>query len=280
MTALALLEMTSMNSAQAAHGIVEETCTTSSEPSSMAAAFAEWMIQTDRNLPRPAIVDIPAEAARERERAAQDWANLCRYRADNRESLLGRRSHPEVIFMGDSITENWALADPAYFSGRYAGRGISGQTTSQILLRFPEDLLPLKPKIVHILAGTNDIAGNGGPSTLEQVENRIAAMAELAHAKRLSVILGSVLPAANFFWSPNVQPSGHIRALNQWIKEYAARRNFIYVDYYSALKEPNSDAFKMEWSNDGVHPNRNGYAAMRVLADQAISQAQKERQAR
>ena len=239
----------------------------------MAAAFAAWMIQTGPNLPPPTIVDIPAEATRERERAARDWGYLCRWREANQAILSGNVPSPDVIFIGDSITENWALADPDFFSGLHAGRGVSGQTSAQILVRFPEDVIALKPRAVHIMAGTNDIAGNGGPVTLEQVQNRIAAMAELARTHDIAVILASIPPAVDFFWNPGLQPARHIAAMNEWLRAYAARNGFLYIDYHSSLSEDASGRMKHAFSNDGVHPNRNGYAVMRPMTEAAIARA-------
>lgn len=244
-------------------------------PTATEIAFAEWMLQTDPALPLPlpAIVDLDDEKAVAEERAARDWANLCRWRSANRAIIDGRASHPAVVFIGDSITENWARADTAMFSGDRAGRGIGGQTSAQVLVRFPEDVVALGPKVVHIMAGTNDIAGNGGPTTLAQVENRIATMAEVARAHGIAVIIGSVPPAVDFFWNPGLEPARHIVALNHWLKDYAARHGFLYVDYHAALADPRTGGIKPGLSNDGVHPNRNGYKIMKPLAEQAITQA-------
>lgn len=255
-------------------GIVDEPCAgASAAPTATEIAFSEWMLQTDPALPLPAIVDLDHETAVAQDRAQRDWANLCRWRAANRAIADGQAPRPAVVFIGDSITENWARADAAFFSGTQAGRGIGGQTSAQILVRFPEDVIALRPKIVHIMAGTNDIAGNGGPTTLAQVENRIATMAETAQARGIAVVIGSVPPAVDFFWNPGLAPARHIAALNQWLKDYAARRGFVYVDYHAALADPQTGGIKADLSNDGVHPNRNGYKVMKPLAEQAIARA-------
>jgi len=172
--------------------------------------------------------------------------------------------------MGDSITENWGMADPKLFEHGVLNRGISGQTTPQMLLRFRGDVISLKPRMVHILAGTNDVAGNTGPNRPQDFEDNIMSMAELARAHGIRVILASIPPTASFNWRPQVQPVARIRELNRWLREYAARNRFDYVDYYSVLAGPGGE-LKAELSNDGVHPNRDGYRLMRALAEKAIS---------
>jgi len=258
--------------ATAKPGVVDDPCPPYA-PSPVAAAFADWMVQTDPDKKPPTDFSLPDEAAREHERAASDWANLCRWRKENQQILSGKASHPDVIFVGDSITENWLLADPTFFSGAQVNRGVSGQTTAQILVRFPEDVVALRPKAVHIMAGTNDIAGNGGPVTLQQVENRVAAMADLARAQGIKVVIATVPPAVDFFWNPGLKPAADIAALNIWLKDYAARNGFVFADYFSVLATPGSAAMKPQLSNDGVHPNRNGYDAMRPVAEEAVSTA-------
>ena len=199
------------------------------------------------------------------ERAKQDWPNLCKYRQSN-QSLTHA---PEVVFMGDSITENWLAADPSLFSDQVVDRGISGQTTPQMLLRFFDDVIDLHPKVVHILAGTNDVAGNTGPTRMQDYRNSIEAMVELARAHHIRVVLGSIPPAAAFPWRPEVKPVDIIKALNQWLKTYANSNGIRFVDYYSALGDGNGGV-KASLSADGVHPNGDGYALMRPLALAAI----------
>ncbi len=207
----------------------------------------------------------------DRRRAAQDWPNLCRFRTEDAR-IAARSTRPRVVFMGDSITENWGLADPAFFEGDIVNRGISGQTSPQMLVRFRANVVALKPRIVHILAGTNDVAGNTGPTTAQDFENNISGMVEIARANDIVVVLGSIPPSARFGWRPEIQPVATIRALNDWLHDYAARHGIRYIDYYTPLAGPAGE-FRADLSNDGVHPNRKGYGIMRRLAEAAFSQA-------
>jgi lysophospholipase L1-like esterase len=200
---------------------------------------------------------------------AQDWPGLCRYR-DANQSALAASAPVRAVFMGDSITENWALADPEWFKGGIVNRGISGQTTPQMVLRFRADVVSLKPAVVHILAGTNDIAGNTGPTRAQDFKDNIMSMAELARAHGIHVILGSIPPAAAFNWRPELQPVPRIRELNTWLRDYAARSGFDYIDYYTALAGPAGE-LRSELGNDGVHPNRAGYRIMRDLAEKHLA---------
>ena len=180
-----------------------------------------------------------------------------------------------VVFMGDSITEGWRLDSPSGFPGKgYINRGISGQTTPQMVVRFRQDVIDLKPKVVVILAGTNDIAGNTGPMTLEQTEGNLMDMAELAAANHIKVVLCSVTPAYDYPWQPGLEPAPKIDALNAWMKNYAAEKHFIYVDYHSAMKDAR-DGLPANLSHDGVHPNEAGYAIMAPLAEAGIEKALK-----
>jgi lysophospholipase L1-like esterase len=201
---------------------------------------------------------------------AQDWPNLGRYQADNEKLKQDQAAHVAVVYMGDSITDFWIGASPDFFQqNNYIDRGISGQTSPQMLLRFRADVIELKPKAVVILCGTNDIAGNTGPETLEMVENNIMSMAELAKANKIKVILSSVLPANKFGWKPNLQPADNIIALNAWISDYAKSKHFAYVDYYPALVDDQKGLGK-NYSEDGVHPNKAGYAVMEKLVQDVI----------
>jgi lysophospholipase L1-like esterase len=200
----------------------------------------------------------------------QDWAGLCRYRAAN-ESLLAGGEAARVVFMGDSITENWVLADPQFFERGVVNRGIGGQTTPQMLVRFRADVVALKPQVVHIMAGTNDVAGNTGPATVQDVKNNIVSMVELARANGIRVILASIPPAATFNWRPELRPGPQIQSLNAWLRDYAGRNKLDYIDYYTALAGPSGE-LKAELGNDGVHPNREGYRIMRGLAEEKIRQ--------
>jgi lysophospholipase L1-like esterase len=174
--------------------------------------------------------------------------------------------------MGDSITEGWAYADPDFFAPGRVDRGISGQTSPQMLLRFRQDVIALKPRVVHIMAGTNDIAGNTGPMSLDWTENVIRRMAEHARANGIRVVIGSVLPARAFGWKKEIRPAASIAQLNQWLRDYAKRRGFVYADYYSAMAESDGGLPAL-YSRDGVHPNKAGYAVMRPIAEAAIKAA-------
>ena len=217
----------------------------------------------------------PCETLKEERRAIditlRDWPNLARFRDANTE--LGRVAKGEnrVVFLGDSITQNWDLSES--FPGKpYLNRGISGQTTPQILLRMRQDVIALKPKAVVILAGTNDIAENTGPISLEAIEDNFTSMVELAQKSGIRVILSSVLPVARYPWRPEIKPVEKIRALNQWMKDYASRTGVDYVDYYSAVVDQKS-GLKDELGTDGVHPNRAGYLVMNRLAKKAIDES-------
>ncbi|MGF7153631.1 lysophospholipase L1-like esterase [Novosphingobium gossypii] len=202
----------------------------------------------------------------------RDFGQLCRYAADDR-ALAGTKVR--AVFMGDSITDNWINLDPQMFTAGIVDRGISGQTTAQMLVRFRADVIALKPQAVHIMAGTNDVAGNTGAATMETVLGNIQSMAELARAHGIRVIIGSVPPAGAFPWSPGKQPAPQIAAMNRWLADYARRNGFIFVDYHSAMAQADG-AMKPGLSTDGVHPTAEGYAIMRPLAMQAIDTALKD----
>lgn len=202
---------------------------------------------------------------------AQDWPNLNRYQNENAILKPVEAGQKRIVFMGDSITEFWSTVDPEYFSGKpYVNRGISGQTTPQMLLRFRADVIALEPTAVVILAGINDIAGNTGPMTIEMIRDNIFSMIELAKANHIKVILCSVLPAYDFPWKPNQEPIAKIKALNEILQNYAVANKIVYVDYYSAMVDERK-ALKADYSNDGVHPNKIGYQVMAPLADKAIA---------
>lgn len=208
---------------------------------------------------------------------AQDWANFNRYKDDNAKLGLPKSGEKRVVFMGNSITDAWINNCPEYFSeNNYIDRGISGQTTPQMLVRFRADVINLKPVAVTILAGTNDIAGNTGPSTLEMIADNIYSMAELARANGIKVILSSVLPAYAYPWKPGVEPAEKIAQLNQMIKAYADSHGIVYLDYYSAMVDERK-GLKKEYSEDGVHPNKAGYQVMMGLCSKAITKALKQK---
>jgi len=204
-----------------------------------------------------------------------DWANVGRYRDANR-PLMAEPALARVVFMGDSITEGWARESFIKDNPKYVGRGISGQTAPQMLVRFRSDVIALKPAIVHIMAGTNDVAQNTGPEAPAEIEGYITSMVELALANKIKVVLASIPPAKEFYWHPGLQPAAQIRALNDWLREYAASRRLAYIDYWSVLATPDG-AMKPQYSADGVHPNAAGYEAMRPLAKAAIESALRRR---
>ncbi|HEX9153067.1 MAG TPA: SGNH/GDSL hydrolase family protein [Flavobacterium sp.] len=202
---------------------------------------------------------------------AQDWPNLNKYQNENMNLKPTEAGQKRIVFMGDSITEFWATVNPEYFTGKpYVNRGISGQTTPQMLVRFRADVIALKPAAVVILAGINDIAGNTGPATLDMIKNNIFSMAELAKANQIKVILCSVLPAFDFPWKPNQNPAEKIIALNVLLKNYANANGIVYLDYYSAMVDQRKGLLA-SYSDDGVHPNRAGYQIMAPLAEKALT---------
>ncbi|MBO9712008.1 MAG: GDSL family lipase [Sphingomonas sp.] len=203
-----------------------------------------------------------------------DWADLCHYRDDNLKLLTRPQAERDIVFMGDSITEGWKYGRPDFYTRGWIDRGISGQTTPQMLLRFPSDVLALHPRVVHIMAGTNDIAGNTGPTTLDTIEANIAAMVTLAKAAKIRVVLAAVPPSASFTWAPDLKPAPVIAALNGRLKALAARERIVFVDYAEAIGRPDG-AMKPEFSLDGVHPNAAGYAAIEPLARKAIAAARR-----
>ena len=180
-------------------------------------------------------------------------------------------SEDRVVFMGDSITQGWKL-DESFPGKPYINRGIGGQTTPQMLVRFRQDVVDLQPRAVVILAGINDIAENTGPMTLEQTEGNIASMAELANANGIRVVLCSVLPAYDFPWAPGLTPAPKVVAVNAWMKQYATAKGFVYVDYYSAMKDERG-GLPATLSKDGVHPLPAGYEIMTPLAEVGIEKA-------
>jgi lysophospholipase L1-like esterase len=208
---------------------------------------------------------------------AQDWPNLKRFQEENAKLAAPAANEKRVVFMGNSITEGWKNSSPEFFNGRpYINRGISGQTTPQMLIRFHQDVVNLKPKVVVLLCGINDIAGNTGPSTLEMIQDNIAAMAEIARVNKINVVLSSVLPAFDFPWKPGMEPANKVIALNTWIKAYAAQHKLIYLDYFSAMKDERN-GLSEDLAKDGIHPTKKGYAIMEPLAEKAIAQAMKQK---
>jgi lysophospholipase L1-like esterase len=246
----------------------------------LASSHAQAPAQTQAPLP-PALLECPDLAAALRAVASndarlRDWPLVGRYREANR-AIAGREG-VDVVFMGDSITDAWPQPRfGAFFPGRhYVGRGISGQTTPQMLIRMRPDVIALNPKVVVILGGTNDIAGNTGPMTDEQIEGNLASMAELSAANGIKVVLSSITPVSNYHVaSPNAAPQTtqrpltRIRAINDWMRQYAAAHNHGYLDYFSAMVD-DKEMLRAELSGDDLHPNAAGYAIMAPLAEAAI----------
>ena len=200
----------------------------------------------------------------------QDWANLERYKADNKKLGSPKQHEKRVVFMGNSITESWSNFLPEFFqNSSYINRGISGQTTPQMLIRFRSDVIELKPRVVVILAGINDIAENTGPSSVEMISGNIISMAELASSNRIKVIISSILPAKNFPWKPSINPPPIVLAVNELIKSYAIKNNISYVDYYSSMVDNQKGLIK-EYGVDSVHPNKVGCEVMASLVEKEI----------
>lgn len=215
----------------------------------------------------PAITAAPAKVN------AADWAQLEHYRVANAQVGAPKEGERRVVFIGGSTTENWGNKYGIFFPGKpYLNRGVSGQTTPQMLLRFEQDVVALKPAAVVIFGGSNDISGNAGPLTLEMIEDNLRAMAAIAKANGIKVILASQQPTIEYPWSPGSRPEQKLLALSRWEKEYAAQNGLVYLDYYSALVGPDG-GFKRGLSVDGVHPSAEGYAVMAPLAEAAIREA-------
>lgn len=210
----------------------------------------------------------------ENRRRNQDRAGLCRYRATNAELAASRTPAPTAVFIGDSITDFWPGLDGAFFSGnRFTGRGIGAQVTSQGLLRFQQDVIELRPKVVHILYGTNDIAGLGGPTTYERIENNLVAMVQLARSNHIAVVIGTILPIShlpNGARDPTLDEK--IVRMNAWIRDYAKRERLVVADYYPALRDA-AGGFRAELNSDGVHPNLAGYRVMEPITRTAVQAA-------
>ena len=207
-----------------------------------------------------------------------DWASLERYQEANAKLTPQESAENRVIFYGNSITDSWASLFPEMFPGKhYLGRGISGQTTPQMLVRFPQDVIRLEPDVVVILAGTNDIAGNTGPSTQTMIEDNIVSMVDLALANSISVVLCSVLPVSDYPWKPGLNPGPKIVELNAWMSQLAQNKGLVYVDYHSEMVN-DSLGLARELTYDGVHPNQAGYQVMARLVDPAIGTALDRRQ--
>lgn len=214
------------------------------------------------------------KAFSQKEKQPMDWPNLKKYAQEN-QALANKTNKGRIVWMGDSITELWKMGNSTFFQNElYVNRGIGGQTTLQMLLRFRQDVLDLKPEIVVILAGINDIAENTGPISLENIMGNIISMAELAKANNIKVVLSSVLPANAFPWRPDIQPAEKVIALNVLIKKYCQENNIVYIDYYSKMANAQK-GLDFEIANDGVHPTLSGYKIMEPLVLEALKKASK-----
>src|SRR6267154_6724205 len=255
------------------------------------ATGAQVPIGTQSNAPSntsPDCADLPVlnERLERANKILHDWPNLARYAEANVTLAAPSKFELRVVFMGDSITDAWISPEfGGFFPGKpYVDRGISGQTTPQMLIRFRPDVIALQPKVVVILAGTNDIAGNTGPMTLQAIEDNLTSMFDLAHANGIRVVFASVLPISDYEKNSEGQPiirskqrpPEQINELNEWMKKYAAAHGGIYLDYFSAMSD-DKGFLKEELSEDGLHPNQKGYDIMAPLAEKAIAAALKSR---
>ncbi|MEP6919018.1 MAG: SGNH/GDSL hydrolase family protein [Acidobacteriota bacterium] len=236
-------------------------------------AFAQTQAPT---APAPTPEEVAARARLQQERLLLDWSNLGRYRDQNAQLARPAAGEHRVVFMGDSITDGWGRTSPFFPGKPYVNRGISGQTTPQMVVRFRQDVVALAPAAVVILAGTNDIAGNTGPSTPEMIEDNFMSMVDIARENNIAVVLASILPASDYPWKPGLDPGPKIAALNKWMKAYAGKRHVVYLDYYSAMVN-GTLGLNPELAGDGVHPTPAGYAIMAPLAEKAIAEALKKK---
>lgn len=229
--------------------------------------------QLEKTLPPDTMSKIVSLDEVRAEQEAKDWPNLCRYHVEN-SKIIHHRRRPDVVFIGDSITEIWTRADPSLFNDRSISRGIAGQTSAQILLRFYQDVVTLRPRVVHIMAGTNDISPDAAGVSDAVIVNNIRAMIDIAKANDIRVIVASITPSKGFYMQPDFDPSSRIASINRELVHLAAVQRVTYVDYFPTLVDSAGD-FKASLSNDGLHPNRNGYAVMRALAELTIRRAKR-----
>ncbi len=204
-------------------------------------------------------------------RRLNDWPALCQYRADNA-ALTASGIRPQVVFIGDSLTELWRVADPSLFSANVVNRGISGQTSQQIVARFYTDAIRLRPRVIHVLCGGNDIAGNTGPTTLEDYGSNMLAMFDMAKANGIAVIVGGLTPANGIPWQPEVDAGRWLPEVRTWLEHTAQQRGLVFADYHSALADEHG-GLAAHLTKDGVHLTRPGYALMRPVALAAIDRA-------
>lgn len=233
-------------------------------------AYISWMPTASYSQPPNAAPLDCAKQTADLQAKLADWAGLQRYRTANTALPAAAANQPRVIFYGDSITDSWMSNGGTFFPGKsYVNRGIGGQTTPQMLVRFRQDVIDLHPQLVVILAGTNDIAGNTGPTTPQMIEENFSSMADLARANNVLVVFSSILPVADYPWRKGLEPAPKIRLLNAWLRDYSASHGLIYLDYYTAMAGPDG-GMRLGISIDGVHPNAKGYAIMEPLAQAAI----------
>ena len=254
-------------------GIVADPCAVLPPPPRM---LVEYMAQVAKAKaaktapPAPTAEGMAIYTQWQQQVLAADFPGLCRYRKAN--ATLSPATPRRVVFFGDSITEFWSQRQPGFFAGDRVNRGISGQTTTQMVGRFRADVIDLHPRIVHIMAGTNDIAGNTGPTTLDAIVANVETMVDLAQAHGIRVVIGSVLPARRFDWRPGVDPVAAIRDLNAALRALAGRRKLTFVDYYAALDD-GQHGLSPANAQDGVHPTAAGYAIMQPLTERALATA-------
>jgi lysophospholipase L1-like esterase len=236
----------------------------------ISAIFSMWASGALAQAVEPTPTPTPTKA---RQPWELEWAYLSKYREADEKLGPPGTAEKRVVFLGDSITEHWATIDAAFFSRTgFVGRGIGGQTTSQLLVRFRQDVIALKPAVVVILGGTNDIAQNGGITTLGAIEDNLHSMVDLARLNGIRVVLASVLPAVDYPWRKGLKPADKITALNQWISGFCQANHLVYLDYYSAVVDE-KQAMRDGLASDGVHPTAAGYAVMEPLAENAVSAA-------
>lgn len=204
---------------------------------------------------------------------SDDWANLAKYQHENQELKTSKKREKKVVFLGSSIFERWKILSPDFFrENPYVNRGVSGQISPQLLIRFRQDVINLKPAVVVILAGSNDIAGNTGHTTYESIMNNIISMAELATANKIKVVLCKYLPVSEYPWRKGLQPAQKIIALNKLIEEYALKNDIVLLDYFTPFVNAENGQ-KAELTLDGVHPNLAGYRIMEKATEVAIAKA-------
>jgi len=238
-----------------------------------AASAARGQQPTHRVIPPWEVQAAPIGSSEDELRIHTDWAQLGQYREDNLQVRALPAAERRVSFMGDSITRAWRVFRPEFFtSSGFIDRGISGQTTPQMLVRFRQDVISLEPEAVHIMAGTNDVAENTGPYDPPSTKNNLMSMVELARIHRLRIVLATIPPAAAFPWRTVAEPVAKLRALNEWIREYARINRFVLADY-APLLDDGAGGMKAGLAYDGVHPTSAGYLVMEQVTARAIAEA-------